>query len=132
MGVAIEFLQGMTGYRTFEVADMIANAIGAALGFGAGSDPLGRALDWTERLLARREAAERRSGSSPSRGRCARLRARASGSAKHLGEMQAVGDLQREVHGGVEAALLVHADVVDVGAAFGDRRSQPWRARRAG
>ncbi len=36
--------------------------------------------------------------------------------------MRPVGDLQSEMHGGVEAALLVHADVVDVGAAFGDRR----------
>ena len=53
MGVAIEYLQRMTGYRTFDVADMIANGIGAALGFGLVQTPLGRALDWTERLLAR-------------------------------------------------------------------------------
>ena len=30
MGIAIEFLQRETGYRTFEVADMIAGAIGVA------------------------------------------------------------------------------------------------------
>jgi len=51
MGVAIEFLQGLTDYRTFEVADMIANAVGATLGWGLAQTPLGRALDWVERLL---------------------------------------------------------------------------------
>ena len=35
MGVALEFLQGMTGYRTFEVLDMLANAVGVALGWSA-------------------------------------------------------------------------------------------------
>jgi VanZ family protein len=53
MGVAVEFLQAMTDYRTFDVGDMIANGIGAALGFGLVRTPLGKALDWTERLLAR-------------------------------------------------------------------------------
>lgn len=28
MGVALEFLQGMTGYRTFDLLDMLANATG--------------------------------------------------------------------------------------------------------
>ena len=51
MGVAIEFLQGLTDYRTFEVADMIANAVGATLGWGLAQTPIGRALDWVERLL---------------------------------------------------------------------------------
>ena len=48
MGVAIEFLQGMTDYRTFEVADMVANAIGAAIGFGLAQTPLRNALGWAE------------------------------------------------------------------------------------
>jgi VanZ family protein len=52
MGVAIEFLQGLTDYRTFEVADMVANAAGAALGWGLAQTPLSGALDWAERLLA--------------------------------------------------------------------------------
>ena len=52
MGVAIEFLQGLTDYRTFEVADMVANAIGAALGWGLAQTPLGDALDWAERLIS--------------------------------------------------------------------------------
>jgi VanZ family protein len=51
MGVAIEFLQGLTDYRSFEVADMVANAIGAALGWGLAQTPLRNALDLAERLL---------------------------------------------------------------------------------
>lgn len=53
MGVAIEYLQRMTGYRTFDVADMAANAMGAGLGWALALTPLGNALDWTERLLGR-------------------------------------------------------------------------------
>ena len=48
---SLEFLQALTPYRTFEVADMIANAAGAALGWGLAQTPLRNALDWTERLL---------------------------------------------------------------------------------
>jgi len=51
MGVGIEFLQGLTDYRTFEVADMVANAIGAGLGWGLAQTPLRNALDWLERLF---------------------------------------------------------------------------------
>ena len=57
MGVAIEFLQGLTDYRSFEVADMIANATGAALGWCAVQTPLKNALVRVERLI---EAARRR------------------------------------------------------------------------
>ena len=32
MGIALEFVQGWLGYRSFEVADMVANAVGVALG----------------------------------------------------------------------------------------------------
>jgi hypothetical protein len=35
MGVALEFLQGMTDYRTFDVHDMLANAAGVLLGWAA-------------------------------------------------------------------------------------------------
>ena len=51
MGVALECLQGLTDYRTFEIADMIANAIGAALGWGLAQTPLRNGLEWVERLL---------------------------------------------------------------------------------
>jgi len=51
LGVALEFLQGLTDYRTFEVADMIANATGAAFGWGLAQTPLKNALEWAERLI---------------------------------------------------------------------------------
>lgn len=51
MGVGIEFLQGMTDYRTFEVADMVANGLGAVLGWGLAQTPLSNALAWAESLL---------------------------------------------------------------------------------
>ncbi len=51
MGAALEFLQGMTDYRSFEVADMIANAIGAALGWGLAQTRLQDGLAWVERLI---------------------------------------------------------------------------------
>jgi len=35
MGIAIEFLQRATGYRSFEVLDMVADAIGVLLGWAA-------------------------------------------------------------------------------------------------
>ena len=35
MGVALEFAQGATDYRTFEYFDMLANATGVALGWAA-------------------------------------------------------------------------------------------------
>ena len=35
MGVALEFAQGGTGYRSFELADMAANALGVAAGAAA-------------------------------------------------------------------------------------------------
>jgi hypothetical protein len=35
MGVALDVLQGQTGYRSFELADMAANALGVAAGAAA-------------------------------------------------------------------------------------------------
>jgi len=34
LGIALEFAQGATGYRSFEVADMMANSLGVLLGWG--------------------------------------------------------------------------------------------------
>jgi len=51
MGVGIEFLQRETGYRTYDVADMVANGIGVAIGWGLALTPLRNALGWVERLL---------------------------------------------------------------------------------
>ena len=35
MGVALEFLQGWLGYRSFELYDMLANSAGVLLGWGS-------------------------------------------------------------------------------------------------
>jgi VanZ family protein len=51
MGVCIEFLQGLTSYRSFEVADMIANTIGVGLGLGVVQTPLRHLLVWFEARL---------------------------------------------------------------------------------
>jgi VanZ family protein len=51
LGVGLEFLQGLTDYRTMDVADMIANAMGAALGWGLAQTPLKYALAWIERRI---------------------------------------------------------------------------------
>jgi glycopeptide antibiotics resistance protein len=34
MGIALEFVQGWLGYRSFETADMLANTAGVALAWG--------------------------------------------------------------------------------------------------
>ena len=51
MGITVEYLQGRTGYRSFDVNDMVANAIGVAMGWVAVQTPLRRLLCWVERLL---------------------------------------------------------------------------------
>ena len=35
LGVALEFVQGWLGYRDFEIADMVADAVGVTLGWSA-------------------------------------------------------------------------------------------------
>ena len=53
LGIAIEFAQEQTGYRTFEVADMWADAMGVALGLLLGRTPLATVLRRVEqRILA--------------------------------------------------------------------------------
>jgi VanZ family protein len=37
MGIALEFVQGWLGYRSFEVADMVANTVGVILGWTVAS-----------------------------------------------------------------------------------------------
>ncbi len=50
-GVLIEFLQGASGYRMFDVSDMLADAIGVAIGLVIAATPMGHALVWLERRL---------------------------------------------------------------------------------
>ena len=49
-GVAIEFAQGLSGYRMFEFADMVANSVGVVFGLLAYLSPLHKWLDhWEQR-----------------------------------------------------------------------------------
>jgi VanZ family protein len=53
MGVAIEYLQGMGGYRMFEYADMLADTVGVLLAWLVSTFGVGHVLHWTERKLFR-------------------------------------------------------------------------------
>ena len=57
LGVAVEFLQGLTPSRRFEALDMLANASGALLAWALSYTRLGRALAAAERLVGARAAA---------------------------------------------------------------------------
>ena len=48
MGAGIEFLQGMTGYRFFEYADMVANSAGVLIGWGLAHTRMGRMISLLE------------------------------------------------------------------------------------
>lgn len=53
MGVALEFAQGMTGYRMFDYADMGMNTLGVALGLLLARTPVQNVLRGLEHHLAR-------------------------------------------------------------------------------
>jgi len=48
MGIVIEYLQDMTGYRYFEYADMLANAVGVSIGWALAQTRLGTVLTTLE------------------------------------------------------------------------------------
>jgi VanZ family protein len=52
MGVALEFAQGATDYRVFDVLDIAANATGAVIGRVLVATPFGRILEALDRRLA--------------------------------------------------------------------------------
>jgi VanZ family protein len=52
LGIAIEYAQRATGYRSFEIADMLADAIGAGLGWLLAPPRLPNFLSWTEKRLS--------------------------------------------------------------------------------
>ena len=54
LGVGLEYLQGYTGYRSFEYADMVADIAGVALGWLAGPPRTPNMLLCVERLCVRR------------------------------------------------------------------------------
>jgi VanZ family protein len=51
LGIALEYAQRATGYRSFEVADMVADALGVALGWLAAPPRLPNLLAWVESRL---------------------------------------------------------------------------------
>ena len=53
MGIAIEYLQRATGYRTFEAADMVADAIGVTAGWLLAPPRAPHALRWIETRVGR-------------------------------------------------------------------------------
>ena len=57
MGVALEYAQRMTGYRSFAYGDMVDNALGVAAGLALGLTPLNRMLLAVEAIYLRRAAA---------------------------------------------------------------------------
>jgi len=51
LGIALEFAQGWTGYRSFEVADMAANAVGVAIGWALAPPRLPNVLQRIEKFI---------------------------------------------------------------------------------
>ena len=54
MGIAIEFMQGATGYRTFDYADMLANAAGVMVGWLLAATGMVNIYKFIERYLSSR------------------------------------------------------------------------------
>lgn len=52
LGVALEYAQSLTGYRSFAYADMRDNALGVFMGAALAFTPLGRVLSTLEARLA--------------------------------------------------------------------------------
>ena len=53
MGIVLEVIQGLTGYRQFDYADMAYNFVGIAIGLVLSRSPAQNALHRVEALLAR-------------------------------------------------------------------------------
>lgn len=53
VGIGLEYIQGLTGYRDFDYDDMLADGVGVCLALLLVQTVLGRAFVWVERLLAR-------------------------------------------------------------------------------
>ena len=56
MGITLEFLQGMSGYRDYEVNDMLANTAGVVLAFLISLTRFSSLLNQVDHLLARKPA----------------------------------------------------------------------------
>ena len=52
LGAGVELLQAWSGYRSAELGDMLANAIGVGIGLSLGAfTPLGHMLDWLDKTF---------------------------------------------------------------------------------
>jgi|GEM_PF-434274 len=60
LGIAVEFLQGMTAHRQFELLDMLANTSGVLLAWALAYTRVGDALPAIERVLIRLRLVMRR------------------------------------------------------------------------
>lgn len=54
LGVGLEFLQGYTGFRSFDPFDMVANTVGVGIGLMLLKTPAGQFLRAMDTLLANR------------------------------------------------------------------------------
>ncbi len=54
MGVCLEFLQGMSGFRHFDYADMMANSAGVLTGWAIACTRAGRVLEFVEQHVKKR------------------------------------------------------------------------------
>ena len=60
LGILLEIVQGLSGYRSFEFADMLANPLGVFIGLGlVRHTPLGRSLAAVDRSLPRPHMTQR-------------------------------------------------------------------------
>jgi hypothetical protein len=57
LGIALEYVQGMTGYRTFHYSDMWTDALGVFLGFILSLGPMSRGLAMLEGAFPRKGGA---------------------------------------------------------------------------
>jgi glycopeptide antibiotics resistance protein len=51
LGVGLEYAQRMTGYRSFDVLDMVANTAGVGVGWLVAVTPAGKLLHWVDGRL---------------------------------------------------------------------------------
>ena len=51
MGIGVEYVQGWSGYRYFDIWDMLANSLGALFGFWLVYTRLGQLFRWSESAL---------------------------------------------------------------------------------
>ena len=59
LGIGLEFAQALTDYRSFQLADMVADCVGVALGWAGAPPVLPNLLIFLERFLPNADANQR-------------------------------------------------------------------------